>query len=94
MKKLLSRTLLLAVGICTASTFATCKFNSGLGQIDKFGFPFTFFSANNEGEIIQNSYFSGAALFINFLICFVISITIFGLISLLKVEKKNTGLAH
>lgn len=94
MKKIISKTLLLSVGICTVSTFATCKFNSGLGEIDKFGFPFTFFSANNDGEVIQHSSFSGTALFINFLICLIISFTIFGLINLLKVQKKNTEFAH
>ncbi|MCX6208444.1 MAG: hypothetical protein NTZ59_02795 [Bacteroidetes bacterium] len=94
MKKQFSFTLLLSVGICTAATFATCKFNSRIGEIDRFGFPFTFFSADNTGEVIQNSYFSAPALIINYLIALVISIAIVSLINLLKVEKKNTTLAH
>ncbi len=94
MKKNLSFTFLLAVGLCTATTFVTCKFNAGLGEIDRFGFPFMFFSANSAGEIVQNNNFSGIALLIDFAICFIISYSIVSLISLLKVEKKGASLAH
>ena len=96
MKKNFSFTSLIAVGLFMTSTFVTSKFQTAFGDVDKFGFPFVFFSAQNEGEVMQNKVFSLFALMADTAIYFTIAFAIMSLISLLKVDRtqKNTTLAH
>jgi hypothetical protein len=91
MKKSYSFISLLAVGIFMVSTFTTSNLNAALGGADKFGFPFVFFTVQNEGEITNNMVFNGFALLADLAICFTIAYTIMSLIYMLKVEKKTTN---
>lgn len=70
-------------------TFITGSFQQGLGSEDKIGYPFVFFSAFNEGEVLQNKYFSLIALVIDFLIYFIIGYIFVSVMNLLKVDREN-----
>lgn len=70
------------------ATFAT-KSQAGINEPEKFGFPFTFFTAVNNGDLISETSFSVVALLVNFILCLLIAFAIVSVLSLLKVERKK-----
>ena len=93
MNKNLSITSLIAMVLFMAATFATGTSQATFVGADKFGFPFTFFSATNNGEVINDTNFSLIALIGNLGICFAIAFGIVSLLSMFKVEKKKSAVA-
>jgi hypothetical protein len=91
MKKNFSIASLIAITGFMISTFVTAKFHSSIGMQDKFGYPFTFFSAFNEGEELQNKEFSGLALLVDFSIYLLIAFLIVSLIGLLKIQREKSA---
>lgn len=73
-------------------TFAT-KSQGGINDAEKFGFPITFFSAVNNGELVTETNFSVVALLVNFLLCYLVAFAVVSALSLLKVERKKTVMA-
>jgi hypothetical protein len=87
MNRKLSLTSLIAMVLFMTATFATKSQTSYVGA-DEFGFPFTFFSAANNAELVTEINFNILALIGNLGICFAIGYGVVALLSLLKVEKK------
>lgn len=69
------------------ATFATKSQTPYIGS-DEFGFPFTFFSASNTGEVVTDTKFNLMALLGDLASCFVIAYGVVSVLYLLKVDKK------
>ncbi len=93
MNKKFSLVSLIAMTIFMVAIFATSTGQTNFGEADKFGFPFTFFTASINGEAITDTNFSLVALFGDLSICFLIGFAIVSALSLLKVEKKKAMIA-
>jgi hypothetical protein len=89
MKKIASIFLLLTVVIFMIVTFLTLQYQINANETDKFGYPFVFFSAANNAEIINITNFSGLALFTDLGICGLVALFIIYLMALIKPIKKN-----
>lgn len=91
MKNKVSIIFLIAVGLLVVLAFATSKFQTGFDKVDKFGFPFVFFTADNSGELAENTSFRIEFLAANFAIFLAIGYAIVTLFGMLKVEKQTTN---
>lgn len=93
MNKNLSIVSLIAMILFMSATYFTAQSQSSLADVDKFGFPFTFFSATNNGEVINDTSFSLLGLIGDLAICFAIAFGMLSVLSIFKVEKKKTMIA-
>lgn len=93
MNKNFSIISMFAMILFMTATYVTAQSQSSLVDIDKFGFPFTFFTAANNGETINEIKFSFLGLLGNLAICFALAIGIVTILSLFKVDKKKAMMA-
>lgn len=84
---------MIAMILFMTATYFTTQSQTSVAAVDKFGFPFTFFSATNNGETINETNFSVLGLVANLAICFIISFGVITILSIFKVEKKKTIIA-
>ena len=93
MNRKFSLTFVIAMITFMVALFATSTVQTTFGDTDKFGFPYIFFTASANGEIISDTHFSIEALLGDLGICFVLSYGVVSILSLLKVNKKKTIIA-
>ena len=93
MNKNLSIISMFAMILFMTATYVTAQSQSSIADVDTFGFPFTFFSATNNGEAIIETHFSLLALVGNLALSFAIATGIVTVLSLFKVEKKKAIMA-
>jgi hypothetical protein len=70
-------------------TYTTSSFQINVNETDKFGFPFVFFTAANNGEVINVTNFSGLALMADLGVCAIIALGFIYLLSHFKPTKKS-----
>lgn len=89
MTKKISLASLMAIVLLMALTFTNSTFSEASGQVEKLGAPFVFFTASDGGEVIENQQFALLPFLADLAICFVASMGILMLGSLLSVRKKT-----
>jgi hypothetical protein len=93
MNKNLSLISMIAMVLFMAATYTTSQTQAAMVEADKFGFPFVFFTAANNGEVVSETHFNLASLLGDLSIYFAISFGVVAMLSLLKVEKKKPSMA-
>lgn len=93
MNKNLSLISMIAMVLFMSVTYSTAQSQSALTAADRFGFPFVFFTAANNGEIISETHFSLLSLVGDLSIYFAIAFGVVAILSLFKVEKKKPSMA-
>ncbi len=93
MNKNLSLTSMIAMVLFMVATYSTSQSQAALAAADQFGFPFVFFTAANNGEVISETHFSLISLLGDLSIYFTIAFGVVALLSLFKVDKKKPSIA-
>ena len=70
-------------------TYTTSNFQINVNDTDKFGFPFVFFSAANNGEVMNVTNFSALALLADLGVCAILGMGLVYLLSHFKPNKKS-----
>lgn len=89
MSKTLSIGSLYVMIIFMVLTYTTSNFQINVNETDKFGFPFVFFSAANNGEVINITNFSALALLADLGVCSILAMGLFYILSHFKPSKKT-----
>ena len=74
-------------------TYTTSNLQINVKETDKFGFPFVFFSAANNGEVINVTNFSALALLADLGVCAILAMGLVYILSHFKPTKK-TAVSH
>lgn len=88
MRKTFSLGSLFAIIIFMVVTYTTCNFQINANETDRFGFPFVFFSAANNGEVINVTNFSALALLADLGVCAILALCFIYILSHFKPAKK------
>jgi hypothetical protein len=93
MNKNLSLVSMIAMVLFMSATYSTSQSQSALAAADQFGFPFVFFTAANNGEVISETHFNLLSLIGDLSIYFALAFGFVAILSILKVEKKKASIA-
>jgi hypothetical protein len=89
MSKTFSLGSLFVMIIFLVLTYTTSIFQVNVNETDKFGFPFVFFSAANNGEVVNITNFSALALLADFGICAILGMGLVYILSHFNPSKKT-----
>ncbi len=89
MSKIFSLGSLFVMIIFLVLTYTTSIFQVNANETDKFGFPFVFFSAANNGEVVNITNFSALALLADLGVCAILAMGLVYILSLFKPSKKT-----
>ncbi len=89
MSKIFSLGSLFVMIIFLILTYTTSIFQVNVNETDKFGFPFVFFSAANNGEVVNVTHFSALALLADLGVCAILAMGLVYILSHFKPSKKT-----
>ena len=84
---------MIAMVLFMSATYSTSQSQGALAAADQFGFPFVFFTAANNGEVVSETHFKLLSLAGDLAIYFAIAFGFVAILSLFKVEKKKPSMA-